>query len=147
MTKVELLERLADVHAPDFIAQLIAQGTTTTTDPDGRLAYISGPMRGYPDLNFPAFDEARNALVSNGWNVINPADIDRAANPHHEAIDHNAAASCRMYALRDFFALMILRPDRGDRIVTLGGWTHSTGARAEVAVAAWLTVPQIDLRF
>ncbi len=39
--------------------------------------YIAGPMSGYPQYNFPAFDEARDELRENGWQVVSPADMDR----------------------------------------------------------------------
>jgi hypothetical protein len=37
--------------------------------------YLSGPMTGLPDLNFPAFNAAASALRAKGLNVINPAEI------------------------------------------------------------------------
>ncbi|MHB1850453.1 MAG: DUF4406 domain-containing protein, partial [Acidimicrobiales bacterium] len=43
----------------------------------GRI-YIAGPMRGVKDWNFPAFDAARDLLVAAGWEVVSPADLDRA---------------------------------------------------------------------
>ena len=39
--------------------------------------YIAGPMRGYEDGNFPAFDRQAKILELQGWNVINPAEMDR----------------------------------------------------------------------
>ena len=36
--------------------------------------YIAGPMRGYEDGNFPAFDRQATVLEEQGWRVINPAD-------------------------------------------------------------------------
>ena len=43
----------------------------------GRI-YIAGPMRGVESWNFPAFDAARDLLVAAGWEVVSPADLDRA---------------------------------------------------------------------
>lgn len=40
-----------------------------------KKAYISGPMTGKPDLNFPAFNEAAAALRALGWEVVNPVDV------------------------------------------------------------------------
>lgn len=37
--------------------------------------YISGPMTGYKDHNFPAFNEAATKLRALGWDVVNPVDI------------------------------------------------------------------------
>ena len=39
--------------------------------------YIAGPMRGYKDGNFPAFDRQAKVLERQGWSVINPAEMDR----------------------------------------------------------------------
>jgi hypothetical protein len=39
--------------------------------------YVAGPMTGYPGFNYGAFDEARDLLASEGWDVISPADLDR----------------------------------------------------------------------
>lgn len=40
-----------------------------------KKAYVSGPMTGMPDLNFPAFNEASAALRALGWEVVNPVDV------------------------------------------------------------------------
>ena len=39
--------------------------------------YIAGPMRGYEDYNFPAFDAAAEILQAAGNEVVNPAQMDR----------------------------------------------------------------------
>jgi hypothetical protein len=40
--------------------------------------FISGPMRGVPYYGFPAFDAARAAFEAVGFDVVTPADLDRA---------------------------------------------------------------------
>ena len=40
-----------------------------------RLIYISGPMRGFPDFNYPKFNAVEEELTRNGWHVDNPAKI------------------------------------------------------------------------
>ena len=37
--------------------------------------YISGPMSGLPELNFPAFHAAAASLRAKGLDVVNPAEI------------------------------------------------------------------------
>ena len=41
--------------------------------------YVAGPMRGYDNYNYPAFDRCARVLENQGWNVINPAELDRNA--------------------------------------------------------------------
>ena len=43
------------------------------------LVYLSGPMTGLPDLNFPAFHAAADKLRSQGVQVVNPAEPDHRA--------------------------------------------------------------------
>ena len=39
--------------------------------------YVAGPMRGHHDYNYPAFDRQTRVLRAQGWDVVNPADMDR----------------------------------------------------------------------
>ena len=101
--------------------------------------YLAGPMRGIPFFNFPAFDEARDKLRALGHEVISPADIDREngfdAMLLPEDTDWNVIPpQLNLDALieRDLAAVR-----RCHFVVTLPGWQHSVGARAEVAVAQW----------
>ncbi len=41
--------------------------------------YVAGPMRGYANYNYDAFDRCATVLSNQGWNVINPAELDRKA--------------------------------------------------------------------
>ena len=71
---------LTGLGCPGKVAVGIMAGFTCTTpgdDPLRPVTYLAGPMRGYKDYNFPAFDAARDQLVKEGWRVISPADIDR----------------------------------------------------------------------
>jgi hypothetical protein len=38
--------------------------------------YISGPMTGLPGNNYPAFLAAADALRANGYEAVNPAELD-----------------------------------------------------------------------
>jgi hypothetical protein len=40
-----------------------------------KKVYVSGPMTGMPDHNFPAFNAAAAALRALGWEVVNPVDV------------------------------------------------------------------------
>lgn len=113
--------------------------------------YIAGPMRGIRFFNFPAFDEARDSLMSIGYEIISPADLDRASGdsdvveidkriPDYNWTDFKLledfgfkVSPVRDMVRRDFEAIMSV-----DGLYMLQGWEKSTGARAEHAVAVWL---------
>lgn len=115
---------------PELI-QAIGRVTQDQDGPREAIAYLSGPMRGIADYNFPAFDEARNwALSSTGYVVISPADVDRAMGGQTDLLPVE-------YAIRDTTLLTSMIPDR-DIVFLLPGWRQSVGARAEEAVARWV---------
>ena len=81
--------------------------------------YISGPMTGLPDLNFPAFHAAAAALRAKGIDVVNPAELN--------ADNQGDWASCMkadIKALCDCTALALLP-----------GWEDSSGAHLEMHLA------------
>lgn len=115
----------------------------TTTEPP--TFYIAGPMRGYKELNFSAFDKAAERGRKIGYNIISPADLDREhgidpeKNPEvAEQEDHLSTSDLHRIIRRDLEAIMALQPTRGDGIAVLTGWRDSTGASTEVALARWL---------
>lgn len=97
--------------------------------------YISGPMRGLSDDNFPAFDAARDTMRAAGWEVISPADLDRE---YGLPADPDSAQGAREFVARDIDSLLSLRAEDGDAIVLLKGWSGSVGATAEAYTARWL---------
>lgn len=103
--------------------------------------YIAGPMRGYANFNFPAFDAARDLGRALGYEIISPADMDRQSNFNEKTATPESAAGpemCREFAYRDSTALVSLRAENGDGIAMLRGWESSTGAVAEFFLARWL---------
>ena len=92
--------------------------------------YISGPMTGIKDLNFPAFNAAAQALRGEGYDVINPADINTDG-----AKTWSACMRSDIKALCDC-----------DTIALLDGWENSAGAHLEVHIAhrVGITVVTID---
>lgn len=108
-------------------------------------AYIAGPMRGYPEANFPAFDAARDAAVNDdGLVVVSPADIDRAHGLTGETAAKVAGEDTTKFVERDVYALLFAargnsNDDSGpSRIIMLPGWEASRGATAEFFLARWL---------
>lgn len=83
------------------------------------LIYLSGPMSGLPDFNFPAFNELAKILRGKGYNVVNPAEIEEEPGKEwHE------------YLRKDIRAMMDC-----DTICLLPGWDKSKGARLELHIA------------
>lgn len=116
--------------------------------------YVCGPMRGYPFLNFPAFDGARDLGLSLGFNIISPADIDRewGINPIEdpgcqERIEQQTANDpdfIKKIVIRDLATIINLNPKNGSGLALLPEWEDSTGATAEIAVAHWLGLNFVD---
>jgi hypothetical protein len=91
--------------------------------------YIAGPMTGYPDHNFPAFNEAAARWAAKGWEPVNPAELD--GDPSLEG--------WRYFLKRDIALLM-----ECDAIALLEGWQNSKGASLEKTVATALGIRQYD---
>jgi hypothetical protein len=104
--------------------------------------YVAGPMRGYPEFNFPAFNEATAKLRAEGHDVFNPAerDIERHGgvdiSKGNEAGDERIAAEMHGFSLREALAEdMAYICREADAIYMLPGWQQSKGASAEYATA------------
>jgi len=107
--------------------------------------YLAGPMRGYTEYNFPAFDDARDNWVRRGCVIISPADIDRAAGVDDQTLNENSPLDPRPFVYRDFFALLLVASHKGS-IAMLPGWEKSTGATSEFFLARWLGLKIRDAR-
>lgn len=95
--------------------------------------YLAGPMRGVADFNFPVFDKTRDCLTEMGWNVISPADMDRA--------DPDDVEDQAKFAARDTKAII----EKCGAIALLPGWERSEGATAEFFLARWLGLKIISI--
>lgn len=111
-----------------------------------RRFYLSGPMRGYPKFNFPAFDAAAAEGRKRGFGVMSPADMDRElGHTENDSLEEiNTHENQRRFAGRDCAALLALKAENGDGIALLPGWEKSTGAIAELALARWLGLCVVD---
>lgn len=92
-----------------------------------RRCYLAGPMRGFPELNFPKFRAASPLLESAGWKVFSPADI----------FELNEDNNDQRRFVRRFTHIIINELSDGDAIVLLPGWEGSVGAQAERSVGLW----------
>lgn len=90
----------------------------------GRV-YLAGPMTGYVDWNFPAFNAAAASLRANGAEVVNPAE--------HGIVE---GAEWADYLRFDIAKIAIC-----ESIALLPGWSKSRGAVLEVYVARALGMP------
>ena len=99
-----------------------------------RRIYIAGPMRGYPDLNYSAFNYAMDSILSDPklskvWCVLNPVLIGKDFSP----IPIDFIRSPELLKRLMEFELAVVKSC--DAILLLRGWEKSEGARAELRVA------------
>lgn len=87
--------------------------------------YLSGPMSGIPEHNFPAFNAAAARLRALGYDVVNPVDI----NPDPGKSWHECLRA-------DLLAMLTC-----DTLALLPGWQGSAGAHLEMNVAHRIAMP------
>lgn len=81
--------------------------------------YLSGPMTGLQNLNFPAFHLHAAHLRAAGYEVVNPAELNHDPDARWEA------------CLKLDIAKLVLC----DAVAMLTGWEQSRGARLERYIA------------
>jgi hypothetical protein len=96
--------------------------------------YVAGPMRGRELLNFPAFDEARDALLAKGWRVVSPADEDRKEG-FDPAVDGEDGWKRLGWTEEDVLARDKLLLKTCSAMVLLPGWQKSRGVGVELLEA------------
>lgn len=114
--------------------------------------YLAGPMRGFPEFNFPLFNQTAAQLRSEGHQVFNPAerDIER-----HNGVDISKGNEKgdvaqaekdhgfnRRHAMNDDLNFICLE---ADAIALLPGWKASEGARLEHLAATFCQIKIIEL--
>lgn len=102
--------------------------------------YIAGPMRGYPQFNFPAFDAAAAAMQAVGHEVVNPAQMDRDVGFDPQSTEVSTEF-LRDALRRDLSAICDC-----DAIAMLPGWELSGGANIEWSLAVHLGLNVIYLQ-
>ena len=98
--------------------------------------FISGPMRGIPYYNFPAFDAARAAFEEAGFDVVTPADLDSEIGI--EAMDLTETTDWNVKTGFDVRAAIKRNIDAlldADGVVFLEGWGGSLGCNIERLIA------------
>ena len=86
------------------------------------IIYLSGPMTGMPERNFPAFHAAAEFYRAQGYTVIDPAELPGESEAH----------PWEWFLRRDIIAML---EGGADTIVLLPGWQTSRGAKLEKYVA------------
>lgn len=86
--------------------------------------YVAGPMTGLPELNFPAFHAASEALEKLGFPVINPALNEKPEDP----------------SWANWMRLSIKQVADADGLALLPDWSNSPGARLEHHIAKQLSL-------
>ena len=113
--------------------------------------YLAGPMRGYPQFNFPAFKHYATILRAQGHEVFSPAEKDEEVHgadfaKGNETGSEEAAADThgfsRRRALGDDMEWIC---KHADAVALMPGWGASKGATAERAVALALGLQVITL--
>lgn len=109
---------------------------------EGRQVYLSGPMRGYDEFNFPAFLHAAEELRSKGFKVFNPAEHELQAgfNPKTGLYEDGHTATIRELILEDLVWICQF----ADKVVVLPGWEKSKGAQAEVKTALAIGIEVVE---
>ena len=92
--------------------------------------YVSGPMSGLPESNFPAFHAEAARLRALGYEVVNPAEINVGQEPC--AVSNKAAWDdfynrCMRADIREMMDC--------DAIALMPGWERSKGAHLELHIA------------
>lgn len=87
--------------------------------------YLSGPMTGLPEFNYPAFNAAAAHLRALGVHVENPAE--------------NTKPPCGSWL--GYMRLAVAQLATCDHVVVLDGWEQSSGARVEVELARGMGLP------
>ena len=129
-------DRPAKGPAADLIERLTVKKASSA---GAKKVYISGPMRGIKNFNFPAFHAAEKILKGLGFETFNPARRDEEkygpAVGQSETGDLADMASVTGFNLREALAAdcdWIAK--EATAIVVLPGWEKSKGAQAEVAL-------------
>ncbi len=103
-------------------------------------AYLAGPMRGHPELNFPRFHEEAAWLRSKGWKIFSPARRDEADPVLNGHWTVNEKRGLDYYMQYDLAAVA-----QTQAVICLPGWETSQGARLETMVAVELAHPVFEI--
>jgi len=106
--------------------------------PKEEKIFISGPMTGYPDFNFPLFNAVSKILIQKGFDVVNPVNICRKYKKEKVLSD------------KEIFNAMIEEQQKEERkctvLLLLPKWENSAGVRLELQTAIELKMKILQWR-
>jgi hypothetical protein len=114
-------------RAVERISAAVAPGVTASAFRINRV-YLAGPMTGFEDFNFPAFNKMAADLRARGYVVENPAE--------HGVVEGADWA--------DYLAYDLTRLGLCGQVAVLPGWENSKGARLEVHIARELGMKVVN---
>ena len=91
--------------------------------------FLSGPMTGLPDWNFPAFRAQSRALRGQGFEVLCPSEL---------------FGGDQTQPYTAYMRLNLRHVTECDAVALLPGWMTSRGAGMETQVAEWLGLPWVN---
>jgi hypothetical protein len=101
--------------------------------------YLSGPMTGYPEYNYPLFRTVSANLRRRGWTIESPhenpkptqRDLDRCYCPPASAKEKGC--ECKDDRMWHYYMVKCREQvERCDSIILMPGWPESKGARQEL---------------
>jgi hypothetical protein len=98
--------------------------------------YLAGPMSGYPQFNFPLFQQVAQDLRNRGHHIVSPAELDEENGIDKEAMSSKDGDASK---LSSTWADLLSRDvkiisDHVQGIVFLPDWFKSRGAKLEAFV-------------
>jgi Domain of unknown function (DUF6378)/Domain of unknown function (DUF4406) len=105
--------------------------------------YISGPMTGLPQYNFPAFDAAEAFLRDAGCHTRNPTVAARQIATADQLAGNDPISNQQLQQIQTLDIRYLLE---SDAVVLLPDWQKSAGAKMEVALAQWMLKPVYELQ-
>lgn len=92
------------------------------------IIYLSGPITGTPQNNYPEFKKVEERMNAVGLKVLVPHDF-------FEGMDTSE------FKHNDYMRICIEKMMKATLIVTLKGWEDSVGCKMEINIARELNIP------
>lgn len=97
-----------------------------------KMYYLAGPMTGYENYNYPAFDKTQGQLTNAGVLVSSPHTI-----PWPQDVSVMDPEDLWRSMMKKAFYMLLAC----DGLILMRGWIASKGASAEYSLAASLKMP------